>query len=159
MTETTQQGGGGRSWEWTPPAFMNKLMTLALKTPLLHRAISSQILLLQWTGHKSGKSYQTPVGYVRDGDTLTILTKRFRRWWHNFEQPAPVQVRVAGQTYKARATALTDVDTIAPIIADVIHERPREAEIFDINMLDETTPDMASVREMAPKIVVIRVEI
>ena len=28
-------------------------------------------------------TYTTPVGYMREGNTVIILTRRFRKWWRN----------------------------------------------------------------------------
>ncbi len=158
MAQTKTKNESGRDWTWTPPPIMNKIMSTLLRLPLLHKLVSGMILLITFKGRKSGKEYSTPVGYLRDGNTLTILTKRFREWWHNFEHSAPVTVMLAGEKRKGTATALTDVDTIAPIITHVVKERPREAEIFEIDMKNGK-PDPDSVREMAPKIVVIQVEL
>jgi hypothetical protein len=114
------------------------------------------ILLITFTGRKSGKQYTTPVGYHKDGDTITIMTKRFRKWWHNFEEPAPVTLRMQGRDVRGTAQAITDPDTIAPIMTHLIEEVPREAEIYGVKMNDNQ-PDPDSVREVAPKVVIIQV--
>jgi hypothetical protein len=145
-----------RSWEWTPPAFVNKIMATLLRLPLVHRALSKQMLLISFTGRKSQKRYTTPVGYWREGNKVTILTKRFRTWWRNFEQPAPVTLRIEGRDYEGRATAYTDLATIVPMIHHRIEKSPREAEIFEIRMVDGKVDD-ESVRAIAPKLVVIEV--
>jgi hypothetical protein len=158
-TMAAQETSGGRPWEWTPPPAMNTLMETILHLPVINRAISGMILVIKFIGRKSGKRYSTPVGYHREGDTVTILTKRFRKWWHNFEDPAHVELRIAGQNRTGEATALTDVETIVPIIAETVRRQPREAEIYGIEMNDDGTPNMDSVRETAPKVVVIRVKL
>ncbi|MFW5709630.1 MAG: nitroreductase/quinone reductase family protein [Chloroflexota bacterium] len=147
-----------RPWTWTPPPIVNRIMSTLLRLPLLHRLVSGSILLITFAGRKTGRQYSTPLGYTQKGDVITILTKRFRSWWHNFEEPAPVTVRVRGKDYYGQAHALTDVDTIVPLIAHVVEIAPREAEIFHIRT-DGDKPDLDSVREMAPKIVVIRVDL
>ncbi len=146
-----------RPWTWTPPPILNRIMMTLLRLPLLHRLISKMILLITFTGRKSNQRYTIPVGYFREGDTITLLTKRFRKWWHNFEEPAAVDVRIEGYNYVGQASVLTDTQTIIPIIARVIKAHSREAQIYGVKLLDNGSPDMDSIGEIAPKVVVIQV--
>lgn len=152
MENTT---GAQRPWDWTPPKSMNRIMKTILHLPLLHRMMSGMILVIKFTGRKTGNHYETPVGYHQHGDTILMLTKRFRKWWHNFEDEAPVTLRLKGQDVQAHAEALTDPDTIVPILTEMIAEVPREAEIYGVKLINGK-PDPDSVREVAPKVVVIR---
>lgn len=147
----------GRPWTWTPPPAMNWMMATTLRLPLLHRLVSKMLLLIAFTGRKSGKHYVIPVGYHRNGNMITILTKHFRKWWHNFESHAPVVVRIEGRNYTGQAAALTDTATMIPIIAHLVEANPGEAEIYQIKLLDNGKPDLDSVRELAPKVVIIQV--
>lgn len=45
---------GGRPWDWTPSPTMNSFMSTVLRTPLLHRMLSGSMLLITFTGRKSG---------------------------------------------------------------------------------------------------------
>jgi deazaflavin-dependent oxidoreductase (nitroreductase family) len=128
-----------------------------LHIPLLHRLISSQLLLLTFTGRKSGKRYTTPVGYVREGKTVTILTKWFRRWWRNFQETVPVELLIKGKVYHGSAKALTDEAAIIPIIAGVIKQYPYYADIYGVRLISPNEPDVADVRHIAPKIVVLQI--
>jgi len=96
----------------------NRMMKLILRSPL-HGLVSRRTMLVTFTGRRSGKQYTTPVNYVRDGDTITLFSRRERRWWKNLRGGAPVSVRVRGQELKgvgevvaaddkAIATALQD---------------------------------------------------
>lgn len=156
MAEQTANTPNERPWDWTPPPMVNRVMKTILRTPLLHRMMSKQLMLLTFTGRKSGKTYTTPVGYFRTGETITVLTKRFRKWWHNFEQPAPVTMRIRGKLVTGRAESLTDPETIIPIMDHLMREHPREAAIFGVETVDGQ-PDPDSLREIAPKVVVIRI--
>lgn len=67
-----------------PPKFLmavaNVFLRLILRSPL-HAWMSSTLLLLTYTGRKSGKRYTIPIGYTRDGDVVTIFAYRSRTWW------------------------------------------------------------------------------
>ncbi len=146
-----------RSWEWTPPPTMNRVMSTVLRLPVLHRMMSKEILLLTFTGRKSGKKFTTPVGYFREGNTVTLLTKQFRPWWRNFINAAPVQMRMEGKTAKGTAKALTDTATITPIIANLMEKHPREAQIYGVGLLPDGKPNMDDVNRIAPKVVIIQI--
>lgn len=57
----------------TIPPFLNKTMKTILRSPI-HGMVSKSILLITFTGRKSGKTYTTPVSYSQDGDLVTIFT-------------------------------------------------------------------------------------
>jgi deazaflavin-dependent oxidoreductase (nitroreductase family) len=149
--------GTARSWEWTPSPLSNAIVSTMLRIPLLHRLISRQLLLLTFTGRKSGQRYTTPVGYIHEGKTVTILTKWFRRWWRNFQEPAPVEVLMKGKVYRGSAKALTDEAAIIPIITGVIKKYPYHADIYGVRLISPNEPDAADVRQIAPKIVVLQI--
>ena len=48
---------------------MNKLPLFLLRSPL-HGVMSKRVLLVTFTGRKSGKAYTTPVSYMREGDIV-----------------------------------------------------------------------------------------
>lgn len=146
-----------RSWGWTPSPFFNRVITFILHAPLLHHLISRQILLLAYTGHKSGKRYVIPVGYLREGHTVIILTKWFRAWWRNFIDAAPVELLIAGKTCHGTAKALTDEETTVPLLAESIRQFPNNAAFYGIRLAASNQPNMDDVRRVAPKVVAVQV--
>ena len=68
-----------------PPQWANSMMKWALTTPGLQGMVGQGVALLTFTGRKTGKTYTIPVSYQRDGDIVSVITKRQRKWWHNFE--------------------------------------------------------------------------
>jgi deazaflavin-dependent oxidoreductase (nitroreductase family) len=69
------------------------------------------LLLLEFQGRTSGKRYRTPVGYVRDGNQIVIVTSPAYRWWRNVVGGAPVRVRVDGAWQDATARVLLPDDS------------------------------------------------
>lgn len=74
----------------------NSIVGLFLRSPF-QGPLGGQLLLLTVTGRKTGRTYTTPVGYVRKGETITVLSQEGRTWWRNLLQPAPVIVRLRGK--------------------------------------------------------------
>jgi deazaflavin-dependent oxidoreductase (nitroreductase family) len=54
-------------------------------------------MLITVTGRRTGRHYTTPVSYLRDGDELTVFSRRGRSWWRNVEGGAPVELRLRGE--------------------------------------------------------------
>lgn len=147
------------SWEFTPPKAMNTVMKTILRLPVLHRMMSSQILLLTFTGRMSGKQFTTPVGYVREGNTVLMLTKRFRKWWRNFATPMPVELLMEGKHYTGEARALTDEATITPLVRQIMRANPRGATAFQVRQDANGNLDETSLLAIVPKVVVVQVQL
>ncbi|NDJ77972.1 MAG: nitroreductase family deazaflavin-dependent oxidoreductase [Chloroflexi bacterium] len=140
----------------TPPRFVNSTVKLLLRSPL-HGVLSKSMTILYFTGRRSGKAYQVPVQYMPDGDDIIVLSKRFRTWWKNFQDPAPLSLRLRGKTVPATAHATTDDDAVAAMLSRFMAYDPRGAKFYDVPIDEAGQPDMARVREIAPYIVSIRI--
>ena len=46
--------------------WFNSIMKWLIRSPL-HGLVSKSMLVIGYTGRKSGRRYETPVNYVRDG--------------------------------------------------------------------------------------------
>ena len=75
---------------------MRAVLSLPFATPL-----SANLMLIAYTGVKSGKAYRQPVSYARDGETL--LTPGGGRWTLNLKGGRPVRLRLRGRTVPAHA--------------------------------------------------------
>lgn len=139
-----------------PPGWANSLMAWALNTRGLQRMVGESVALLSFTGHKSGKSYTIPVSYDRDGATVTVITKRVRNWWRNFETPREVRVRLAGRDYIGKAEIRTDEADNLDFMTEYLTKRPIDAKAYGLAK-DEIVRE--KVARIVPHIVVIRIEI
>ena len=89
-------------------ALINPLIRGLLRSPF-HRLGSRNLAILSFTGRKSGKSYDTPLSYVRDDQTVLFLSSRQTKWWRNFTaEPAPVEVELENKRYSGHARLFTD---------------------------------------------------
>lgn len=84
---------------------INPLVSLILRSPL-HRLLSGSVLLLSFTGRKTGTQYTIPVSYTREGETLTIFSSK--SWWKNLGSGSLVAVRLQGRARMARAEVIED---------------------------------------------------
>ncbi|NDJ78923.1 MAG: nitroreductase family deazaflavin-dependent oxidoreductase [Chloroflexi bacterium] len=121
---------------------VNPLMKTILRSPL-HRLVSGQIMLLSFTGRKSGRRYTTPVGYVQDGTVLFIFTQS--AWWKNLRDGAPVKVRLRERTADGTATATDDPEQVAAGLRAFIDDKGPDA-LFRLGVsLDAQNPTHADL--------------
>jgi uncharacterized protein YbjT (DUF2867 family) len=96
---------------------VNPVMSRLLQSPL-HSLVSDSIMLLTFTGSKTGEEYTTPVGYwVKDGH-LIVTTQS--PWWRNLRGGQPVSMRVRGQHREGSATPHPDSKDVAQYVKTFI---------------------------------------
>jgi len=86
---------------------INPCMRLLLRSPL-HFILSGNVMLIAFTGKKSGRQLVTPVRYTREGNCVICLTGKANKWWHNFKEAADVKLTLKGKVVRARAQAYYD---------------------------------------------------
>ena len=139
-----------------PPDWANSLMRWALTSPVLQSMIGQGVALLSFKGHKTGKPYTIPVSYQREDDVVTIITKRQRKWWHNFESPKDVELRLAGRDYTGEAEIETDDSGTLELMIEYLEKRPIDAKAYGLAKEEITREKIARI---IPHVVVIRVAI
>jgi hypothetical protein len=139
-----------------PPDWANTIMRWAVSTPGVQALVGQGVALLRFTGRRSGNRYTIPVSYHREDDVVTVVTKRQRKWWHNFETPAEVEVRLAGRVFTGKAEARTDADEMLDFMTGYLAKRPIDAKAYGLKK-DEVTRE--KIARIIPHIVVIRIEL
>jgi len=104
---------------------MRAVLSLPVATPL-----SSNLMLISYTGRKSGKAYRQPVSYARDGELL--LTPGGGRWTLNLAGGRPVRIRLRGREMPARAELVTDAAEVERLLGVIARENPRAARFIPI---------------------------
>jgi hypothetical protein len=86
---------------------LNPAIACLLRGPL-HRIVSGNLMLITFTGRKSGKTYTTPVRYVSKGADILCFTTPVIPWWRNLVGGAEVDLLIKGESGRYLATALVD---------------------------------------------------
>ena len=94
---------------------MRKLLRSRFSGP-----VGKALLLLRYSGRRSGRTYELPVGYHDIEGQPCLLTNS--GWRVNFRGGAPVTIVLQGQPRQAQATLVEDPDTVAAIYHDMISE-------------------------------------
>lgn len=87
---------------------------VGVANPFVRRLLASRyggraakaLLLLEVRGRVTGRSFRTPVGYVRDGDRIVVVTSPSYTWWRNVVGGAAVRVRLPEGWREATARVL-----------------------------------------------------
>jgi hypothetical protein len=104
---------------------MRVLLSLPFPTPM-----SANLMLVAYTGVKSGKSYLQPVSYARDGDTL--LTPGGGRWTLNLKGGRQVRLRLRGREVPAHADLVADPAEVERLLEVIATENPRALRFLPI---------------------------
>lgn len=86
---------------------VNKVVVLLSETPL-HRLFSHQVMVLRFSGRRSGRAYAIPVSYGRDEATgkVTCMTDVSGVWWKNLLAVDSIEITLKG----VRLTVSTRVE-------------------------------------------------
>ena len=93
------------------------LLKLPFQTPL-----SGRLMLLFYTGRKSGKAYQQPVSFVQQDDVL--LTPGGGNWKWNLQNGQPVHIRLRGRDVKVCPELIKDPDEVERLLAVMASVNP-----------------------------------
>jgi hypothetical protein len=65
---------------------VNKLFVGLIDAPVVGPFVRRGLINIRYVGRRSGKTIETPVGYRRSGDTITInvMSPDAKSWWRNF---------------------------------------------------------------------------
>ena len=97
---------------------MRFVLGLPVATPL-----SRRLMLITFTGRKTGKTYRQPLSYVvHDG---TLLTPGGGKWKLNLRPGEPVRMRLRGRDVTARPEFISEPDEVERLLAVMAAANPR----------------------------------
>jgi deazaflavin-dependent oxidoreductase (nitroreductase family) len=118
----------------------NPFVIWLLRSPL-HRFLDKNTLVITVSGRKSGKLYTFPVSYIRDGETLLIISQKDRTWWKNLQGGARVSVFVQGHMLQARGETFTDTEMAANILLRILQRVPAYQRLLHVPLATNGQPE------------------
>lgn len=141
----------------TIPPYVNSAMKFVLRSPL-HGLVSKTILLITFTGRKSGKTYTTPVSYSQSDGRVTIFTHA--NWWVNLIGEAPVTLYIRGRELQGLADPVTDdKDAIATALTEHLRKVPSDARYYGVTFDEHANPRAEEVIKAVQSTVMLRVRL
>lgn len=112
-------------------------------------SVAERLMLLHFTGRKSGRHYDIPVGYRRINGRMAVLSNS--TWRVNFRGGREIEVTLERRRHPAHATITEDVDEVAAIydgqIAHFGHQRAGRHLGLRINV--DRAPTRDELRDLA----------
>lgn len=141
----------------TIPPYVNQAMKFVLRSPV-HGMMSKSILLITFTGRKSGKTYTTPVSYSQAGNQVYVFTHA--AWWKNLRGGAPVRVRIRGRELQGLAEPVDeDKQVITAGLAEHLRKVPSDAKYYKVTFDEGGNPRVEDVEKAVQTVVMIRIEL
>jgi deazaflavin-dependent oxidoreductase (nitroreductase family) len=141
----------------TIPPIVNRTMKFILRSPL-HGMVSKTVLLITFTGRKSGKTYATPVSYSQEGNQVHIFTHA--TWWKNLRSDTPVSIRIRGRELQGLPEMIVeDKQAIAAGLAAHLRNVPSDAPYYNVTFDEQGNPNLAEVQQAVETVVMVRVQL
>lgn len=135
--------------------FINVIVALLLKSPV-HGFFSDSLMVIFFTGRKSGKPFRTPVRYQTEGDKVICFTSKDTRWWPNVKAKPGVQLQIAGQLKPYTADVITDdLQRISPALAENLRLFPQDAPYHNVRLKKDGSPIAEDFEKALPETVMV----
>jgi deazaflavin-dependent oxidoreductase (nitroreductase family) len=120
--------------------------------------VSKTILLITFTGCKSGKTYTTPVSYSQYDDQVYIFTHA--DWWKNLRGSAPVTLRIQGRELQGLAEPIAeDKQAVAAGLLAHLRKVPSDARFYGVTFDGHKDPRAEEVEKAAQTVVMIHIQL
>jgi hypothetical protein len=104
---------------------MRAVLSLPFPTPL-----SKNLMLVRYTGRKTGRTYRQPLSYARDGADL--LTPGGGKWTRNMEGGRPVRIKLRGRDVPARPELVRDPAEVERLLDVIVAGNPPAAKFIPL---------------------------
>lgn len=141
-------------------ATINPPMRALLRSPL-HGLASRNLCLLRYRGRRSGRPFETPLSFMREGNLVRMLSSHETRWWLNFlDGPVDVEVEIARETWRGRAEAITeDGERLRNGVRRFLTAVPRDAVVYGIKLDRDRRPRERDIENAAGHVVLVEIEL
>jgi deazaflavin-dependent oxidoreductase (nitroreductase family) len=141
----------------TVPPLLNRAMKFVLRSSM-HGMVSKTVLLISFTGRKSGKTYTTPVSYSQQDGQVTIFTHA--TWWKNLRTGTPVTLRIQGRELQGLANPVAeDKAAVAAGLEAHLRKVPSDAKYYGVTFDDRGDPRADEVAQAVQSVVMIPIQL
>ncbi len=124
-------------------------MRALLRSPF-HGLLSGMLMLLSYTGRKSGKVYTIPIGYFVWG-TDELMAFSTARWWTNLRDSTPVTLLLKGQRLEAVPTVIHEREGVIRTLEEFITRLGlATARKLPVGLPADRVPTQAELRAIPP---------
>jgi hypothetical protein len=140
-------------------AIFNRFVTWLLSSPL-HGLLSRHLMLLTYTGRRSGTQRTVPITYLQNGRVVIAFCEHETTWWKNLRGGAPVTVQLRGGAYPGIATPISDdPERITPLFVAFLRKN-RQAGTFNAVPFDaDGEPNAGALTQAMQTKVMIQIDL
>ncbi|MFE5512414.1 hypothetical protein ACFQ9J_17765 [Streptomyces sp. NPDC056529] len=130
-----------------PPTALMKVVNPVMRRLIASGKAGDTLLLLHFTGRKSGRSFDLPAGYHLIDDRITVFTNS--GWRHNFAGGQDIHITLRGIRRPARAALAAEPDEVTTVYQRLITELgPTKAQRrLGIRINVDRAPSYDEIRE------------
>ena len=136
----------------------NPMMIWLIRSPL-HSFVSKNMMLITYTGRKSGESYTVPVNYLQDGETLYITSLHERTWWRNLRDGQSVSLHLRGKDIQAKPQVAESDQEVAALLDTYFQLAPQMTRYFEINLDENGKPMIDDLAQAAKSRIMVVLEL
>ena len=134
---------------------INPFVRPLLRSPF-HRAVSGRLMLLEYTGRTTGRTYITPVGYFR-WDERTVVSFSSAGWWRSLRNGRPVRLLIRRRWLDAVPAVESDPVARAHLLEEFVRRFGlRVARRFYLGLPSDRAPTDEELHRAASNRAVVR---
>ncbi len=131
------------------------MMRMTLHSPA-HFVFSDSILVVKYTGRKSGRAYEVPLRYVEKNGVLRCYTDKRAGWWPNLRDNPSVTFRLRGRDIRYSTRVLiNDSETLKAELHEYLNKYPDDAVYHDVRLDANRKPLESDINIRAANAIVI----
>ncbi|GAB1815237.1 hypothetical protein [Mycobacterium sp. MUNTM1] len=133
----------------------NVVVRPLLRSPL-HGLVSGRLMLLSYTGGKTGREYSFVTGYFPwdDGDVIVFSSAN---WPKTIGNARNVQVLIKGRWFNAQPVAIRELEQKANLLGEFAKRNgPRAAKGLMLGLPGNRQPDRHQLLDAAAKTTIVR---
>ena len=128
---------------------INPLVVLIARSPI-HLLVSTQILVTQFNGRKSGTQYRVPVSFHKNENTYTCDTLRSNLWWKNLIALERTDIWLNGRLVNVQLELeYEDDEVVKSNLRHLVSGNAIDAFFAKVKLNKDGSPDEKSLEDAA----------
>jgi len=131
-------------------------VTRPLLRSRLHPLLSGQLMVLSYTGGRSGHSYSFPIGYF-DWDAGEVISFSSRKWPFGLAGARDLELQIRGTSQPARPDVTRDPKEKSDLLREFAERKgPRTARRLMLGLPGDRPPTQQELDDAATKTTIVR---
>jgi len=140
----TPQAKGTRASHSRVFLILNPFMRVMLRLPI--KRMQERLVLLSFTGRKSGKRFTVPLSYAEDADG-SLLIPAGGAWKLNLAPGRSIQIRLRGKDRTADPEVIWNFADIERLLPLLVKDNPQGQDFVGVTIGPDGKPDRGKLEE------------